>query len=97
MHVIEQTAPWQELSHHVVLIVVNAHSHIQNDAGMQEFVDDLHLFNKVSDMLVPEPFFLDVLLDCNFLTEPFSQIYLTIAAFSNGFDDVDLLFGDEEV
>jgi hypothetical protein len=64
---------------------------------MQQFVDDLHLLNKVSHMFVPEPLFLNVLLDCDFLAQPLAQEYLSVTAFADRFNDIDLFFGDEEV
>jgi hypothetical protein len=64
---------------------------------MEQLIDNLHLFNKVSHMLVPEPFLLDILLDRHLLTQPFTQVHLAISAFSDRFYYLDLLFRNEEV
>lgn len=64
---------------------------------MQQFVDDLYLLNKVPHMLVPEPLFLDVLLDCDLLAQPLAQVHLPVTAFADRFNDIDLFFGDQEV
>ncbi len=70
MQIVKKTTAWQELSDHIVLIVIDAHAHIQHNTGMQQFVDYLHLLNKVPYMLVSEPLFFYVLFDCYFLTQP---------------------------
>lgn len=97
MEVVKETAPWQELSDHVVLVVINAHAHVKHDWWVQELVDDLDLFDKVAYMLVPEAFLLDVFFNCDLLPQPLTQVDLSITALADGFNNLDLLFGDQEV
>ena len=47
-------------------------------------------------MPIPKPLFLQIFLDCDVLAEPASQEDLPIASFTNGLDNLDLVFGDEE-
>ena len=60
--VIEEAAVSKELSHHGILVVLDAHPHVEDDRRMQQFVDKLNLLNKMPNVPVPEPFFFDVFL-----------------------------------
>lgn len=62
VQVVKKASVRQELSHHLVLVVMDAHPHVQHDRRVQQPIDQLHLFNKVTDMPVLQPFFLHVSL-----------------------------------
>ncbi len=71
MEIVKKTSSWEELSDHIVLIVINAHSHVKDYARMQEFINYLNFFDEMSDMLVSKAFFLEVLFDRDLLAQPF--------------------------
>lgn len=48
-------------------------------------------------MLISEAFLFEVLLNCNLLAKPFSQVDLTVTALSDRFNNLYLLFRDQEV
>ena len=97
MQVVKQTASRQEFGDHIVLIIINAHSHVKDNAWMEKFIYYLDLFNKMADMLISKPFLFQVLFDCNLLTQPFTKINLTITTLSNWLDNFDLLLWNEEI
>lgn len=56
VQVVKKTATWQKLSNHIILIVVDTHSHVKYDTWMEKFIDHLNLFNEMTNMFVSEPF-----------------------------------------
>jgi hypothetical protein len=96
VEVVEKTAFIHELCNHAVLVVVNTHSHVKDDARVEKFVDDLHLFDEVTDMSVPEALLLQVFLDSHRLAKPPSFENLAVASSPDGPRDGDLLLGNEE-
>ena len=63
VEVVEETAVWKELGYHSVLVIVDAHSHIENDWGMEESADELHLLDEVANVSIPQSFLFDVSLN----------------------------------
>jgi hypothetical protein len=93
---VKETASTKELCDQSILIVIDAHAHIEHNARVMKLADDLNFFDKVRNVLVSESSFFEVFFHCNFLTKQFSEKDLTIPSFSNRFDDLQLFFFDEE-
>lgn len=63
---------------------------------MIQAIDNLHLFNEVADVPIPEALFLEVLLNCYFLAQPAAKKDLTVSAFANWLNDLYLVLGNEK-
>lgn len=96
MKVIKETASRQKLGYHGILIIIDAHSHVKHYARMVKAINNLHFLNKMTNVPIPKPLLFQVLFDCYLLSQPASQEHLPIASLSDGLDDFNLVFRNEE-
>lgn len=96
MKIIEKTTSRKELCYHCVLVVIDAHTHIEHNARMMQFIYNLDLLNEMSNMFVTKTSLFYVFFNSHLLAIEFTQEDLSVATFAYRLNNLDLIFAYQE-